>query len=290
MPARGGRLAELRDQGLILEDAELGQRTVPPARTADSLAREDRYDLVLVPLRREHLAAALPHLRNANDAATVLFFGNTAGLSQELSAALGARTAFGFPAVGGVQEGAVTRFVLIRQQRTMLGELDGTTSSRIQMLRALFNEAGFSAAITRNMEGWLTAHAAFIVPITFAPYRVDGDPRRLASDHTSLHSWSGPPGRRSRVCGPAGMPRFLQISGSVSVDARVVRHPLLAKANGRPSGRALVRRTWPSRVRRDVLPGGPVAAHDEHHRSSCARPRHLACRQSSPASHHETDA
>ncbi len=88
-------------------------------------------------------------------------------------------------------------------------------------------------------------------------------------------------GRRSRVCGPAGMPRFLQVSGSVSVDARVVRHPLLAKANGRPSGRAPVRRTWPSRVRRDVLPGGPVAAHDEHHRSSCARPRHLACRQSS---------
>jgi len=78
---------------------------VLPARTADSLAREDRYDLVLVPLRREHLAAALPHLRIANDAATVLFFGNTAGLSQELSAALGARTAFGFPAVGGVQEG-----------------------------------------------------------------------------------------------------------------------------------------------------------------------------------------
>ena len=31
MPARGGRLAELRDQGLILEDAELGQRTVHPA-------------------------------------------------------------------------------------------------------------------------------------------------------------------------------------------------------------------------------------------------------------------
>ena len=80
----------------------------------------------------------------------------------------------------------MTRFVLIRQQRTMLGELDGTTSSRIQRLRALFNEAGFSAAITRNMEGWLTAHAAFIVPIAFAPYLVDGDPRRLASDQTSL--------------------------------------------------------------------------------------------------------
>ncbi|HEY4867404.1 MAG TPA: 2-dehydropantoate 2-reductase N-terminal domain-containing protein [Candidatus Dormibacteraeota bacterium] len=186
MLARGGRLAELRDQGLILDDAELGHRTVLPVRTADSLAREDRYDLVLVPLRRDHLAAALPQLRAANDKATVLFFGNTAGLSHELSAALGARAAFGFPAAGGIQEGAVTRFVLIRQQRTMLGELDGTTSSRIQRLRALFNEAGFSAAITRNMEGWLTAHAAFIVPIAFALYRVDGDPRRLAADHTSL--------------------------------------------------------------------------------------------------------
>jgi 2-dehydropantoate 2-reductase len=96
----------------------------------------------------------------------------------------------------------------------MLGELDGTTSSRIRRLRTLFNEAGFSAAITRNIDGWLTAHAAFIVPIAFALYRVDGDARRLASDHTSLQLMVRATRQASRVCGPAGTPRLLQISGS----------------------------------------------------------------------------
>ena len=36
------------------------------------------------------------------------------------------------------------------------------------------------------MEDWLTAHAAFVVPIAFALYRVGVNPARLAADPVSL--------------------------------------------------------------------------------------------------------
>ena len=59
------------------------------------------------------------------DGSDVLFFGNTAGRQPELTAALGNRALFGFPAAGGVRDGPVVRYVLIRQQKTMVGEPNG---------------------------------------------------------------------------------------------------------------------------------------------------------------------
>ena len=146
----------------------------------------DSFDLVLVALRQDQFTTALPQLLAVNDSATVLFFGNTAGCSDDLSSALGRRAVFGFPAVGGARAGGVVRFVLIRQQRTMLGEADGTSSPRLEELRTLFEEAGFSTEITRHIDRWLAAHAAFIVPIAFALFRVGGDAQRLAADRSSL--------------------------------------------------------------------------------------------------------
>ena len=54
------------------------------------------------------------------DAPDVLFLGNTAGHTRALIEGLGDRALFGFPAVGGVRDGAAVRYVLIRQQKTTL--------------------------------------------------------------------------------------------------------------------------------------------------------------------------
>jgi 2-dehydropantoate 2-reductase len=53
----------------------------------------------------------------------VLFFGNTAGQNIELTEALGDRVLFGFPAAGGVRDGTLIRYVLIRQMDSLAHEL-----------------------------------------------------------------------------------------------------------------------------------------------------------------------
>lgn len=77
--ARGRRLADLKASGLILEEAESGQRSVIPVRTVATVSSQDRYDLVLVPVRSEQLASTLPLLTSMSDGSDVLFFGNTGG-------------------------------------------------------------------------------------------------------------------------------------------------------------------------------------------------------------------
>jgi 2-dehydropantoate 2-reductase len=184
--ARGTRLTDLRSGGLVLEDAESQQRVELPVVAVDTPEVDEHYDLVMVAVRAEQLTATLPILTAMNDRSDVLFFGNTGTRSRALIEALGDRALFGFPAAGGVRDGAVIRYVLIRQQKTTLGEHDGRTSTRLRRLQAIFTEAGFPVTITGNIEGWLLGHLAFVVPIAFALYQVDTDPTRLAHDRGTL--------------------------------------------------------------------------------------------------------
>ncbi len=180
--ARGHRLLELQAHGLVLHNAESGDRTVLPVPLVSEVAVGDRYDLVLVPVRSEQVASTLPILVAMTDGSDVLFFGNTAGRQPELTPPLGNRALFGFPAAGGVQDGAVVRYVLISQQKTMVGEPDGATTPRVRQLRDMLSEAGFSTRISAKIGNWQLSHTAFIVPLAFALYRVGVDTARLAAD------------------------------------------------------------------------------------------------------------
>jgi 2-dehydropantoate 2-reductase len=109
--ARGQRLADLRAHGLVLEDANSGQRSEISLPVLDELSPNDHYDLVLVPVRSEQFATTLPMISGMGDGSDVLMFGNTTGNQTELITALGERALFGFPAAGGVQDGPTVRYV-----------------------------------------------------------------------------------------------------------------------------------------------------------------------------------
>ena len=192
--ARGERLVDLHALGLILQDAESRDRTTPPIAAVSEPGPDDRYDLVVVPVRAEQLESTLPVLTTMTDGSDVLFFGNTAKRQAELADALGQRALFGFPAAGGVRDGSVIRYVLITQQKTMLGEPDGTTTARVRELQGVLTGAGLPTVISANIAGWLQRHAAFVVPTAFALYRVDVDASRLAADPATGLGARHPPG------------------------------------------------------------------------------------------------
>jgi 2-dehydropantoate 2-reductase len=184
--ARGRRLADLRAHGLVVEDARSGQRTQISLPVLDELSGGDRYDLALVPVRAEQLASTLPILLEMADRSDVLFFGNTTGRQTELAAAIGERALFGFPAAGGVRDGVIVRYVIIQQQKTMLGESGGISTPRIGRLQTMFADADFPTNISTDIGGWMLGHSAFVVPIGFALYRFDGNPTALAADASTL--------------------------------------------------------------------------------------------------------
>lgn len=186
MLAGGRRLADLQSHGLLLEDAESGNRTAQAVVSVSEPAPEDRFDLVVVPVRSEQLESTLAVLTAMTDGSDVLFFGNTGSRAAELAAALGQRAVFGFPAAGGTRDGPNIRYVLIRQQKTMLGESGGATTPRTADLQHVLEGAGFPTLVSSDIGGWLLGHAAFVVPIAFALYRVGIDAPTLAADPATM--------------------------------------------------------------------------------------------------------
>jgi 2-dehydropantoate 2-reductase len=186
MVARGSRLSDLQSLGLILEDRENGRRSTIEVRAVPEPPVGGRYDLVLVPVRAEQLVSTLPTLAGIKDGSDVLVFGNTRGSHSDVMKALGGRALFGFPAAGGSREGPVISYVLISQQKTMLGEPSGAMTTRLRQLQTVLGSAGFSTKVSANIDGWLLGHSAFIVPIAFALYRSGGDAAKLASDRATM--------------------------------------------------------------------------------------------------------
>ncbi len=54
--ARGGRLSDLQDHGLVLQDAQSGQRTEISVPLLTELSKDDHYELALVPVRSAQLS------------------------------------------------------------------------------------------------------------------------------------------------------------------------------------------------------------------------------------------
>ena len=185
--ARGRRLDDLRSYGLVLQNADSGRRTVRRPRVVDEPPAGERFDLVLVAVRAEQVRATVPGLEAMANSSDLLFFGNLAGAQSELVQALGPRALFGFPGVGGSLDGSTVRYVLIKPQQTTLGEPAGHVGDRRpRHLADVLSAAGFPTAVSADICAWLLAHAAFIVPIAFALYRVGIDPGRLARDWATL--------------------------------------------------------------------------------------------------------
>jgi 2-dehydropantoate 2-reductase len=185
--ARGDRLANISQYGLVLENVVSGKHSAIQVDTIEELAAGARFDLAIVCVRRDQLASVMPALRANHHIPTILFMLNNpigwAGIRHDLGED---RVLLGFPGAGGTREGHVIKYALIAQQPTTLGEWGGQDSTRVQTLATAFRKAGFATKISSDMNAWLQAHAFFVTAICGAIYLCGGDCRRLSKDAASL--------------------------------------------------------------------------------------------------------
>jgi 2-dehydropantoate 2-reductase len=184
--ARAERVAEIRRQGLVLEEFATGKRTVTEVETIERLSPKEAYDLALVTVRRDQLAAMIADIAANRSIPTLLFMLNNPSGANALAPLSRERMLLGFPGAGGVRSGAIVRYTLIARQPTTLGEIDGRRTPRLRSISAAFRAAGFPTALSSDMEAWLRTHAFFITSVCGAIYQSGGDCRQLAADKPLL--------------------------------------------------------------------------------------------------------
>jgi 2-dehydropantoate 2-reductase len=185
--ARGQHAADLRASGLVLQDASTGQSTTSHIQMVERLVPEESYDLALVCVRLDQVAATVPDLAANQHIPTLVFFLNNPTGTQVLVEQLGSqRVVLGFPGIGGTREGTRVRYVRIRQQPTTLGEVDGQMTARLRRLSAMLEQAGFPTALSRSMDGWLKTHGVFVSCVSAALALEGGDSVRLGQNRATV--------------------------------------------------------------------------------------------------------
>jgi 2-dehydropantoate 2-reductase len=191
--ARGHRLADLREHGVVLVDTQTGQETVACPRIVEGLDPEDTYDLVLVIMRKNRALEILPALAANCHTPNVLFLMNNAAGPGELVKALGQeRVMMGFPMAAGYRREHVVHYLVgARPGKNVLipiGEVDGRVTPRLEQVgRILASMEGFDTDLRTDMDAWLKTHVALLMPSLAPAMRAAGrDNLRMARTRDSV--------------------------------------------------------------------------------------------------------
>ena len=187
--ARGQRLADIREHGIVLDDMSTGSKSTTRVNVVEQLDSQDAYDLVVVMMPKNQVSKILPVLAANLNTPNVLFMFNNAGGPDEIVNALGReRVLLGFPGAGGIRKDHVIRYMVVsgRQQPTTLGELDGSSTPRLEQIAGVFKGAGFPVAVSSQIDAWLKTHVAEISPVANALYMAGGDSYRLARTRDAI--------------------------------------------------------------------------------------------------------
>lgn len=190
--ARGQRLSDLREYGIVLKDARTHEELSARVKVVEKLAPDDSYDLILVIMRKNNALDILPILAANSCTPSVLFLMNNAAGPEALTEALGAqRVLLGFPNSAGYREGHVIHVLSGSPDAKALipiGEVDGSVTSRLRAVaRALERAPGLGAEIRTDMDAWLKTHVALLMPSLAAALYASGTDRlRMARTRDSL--------------------------------------------------------------------------------------------------------
>lgn len=182
--ARGKRFDEIEAQGIVLEHALKGTRSVTRVEVTRELKPDDSYDLVLVVMRRNQVGDVLPALAaNRNTALVVFMVNNPLGYAEWLDAVGRDRLLVGFAGAGGTRAQGVVYYHVVSPllQPTTFGEPEGGVTERVTALAGVFKRAGFPTAVCSDMDAWQKTHVAWVSAMANGLYMAGGSGEALAS-------------------------------------------------------------------------------------------------------------
>jgi 2-dehydropantoate 2-reductase len=160
--ARGNRLTELKRNGL--QYMAKGSVKTVPINLIKTLSDNDIYDFIFVPVRNDQMPSALTAIRD-NKSKIIVTLSNSVGYGK-WTAIVGDRLIPGFPGAGGeLSEGILRAQFGGKVQGTILGEISGERTTRIERIAKIFETANLPYEISTNIRAFHLSHAAFAASI-----------------------------------------------------------------------------------------------------------------------------
>ena len=181
--ARGAREEQIRENGLRIKDKFSPRMSVSPIPVTAELRPEDRYDVIFVVVRYTQIGTVTDALR-ANRTPNIVFVGNNVRAA-ELAASLPEKNVlFAFALSAGRRERGYVASIDLK--KITIGPISGAPSQE-RLVGEIFSGTKYKVVYQPGMEDYLLCHGAFMVPVTFACYKTDGDLKKLRGDTAYLN-------------------------------------------------------------------------------------------------------
>ena len=188
MFARGNRLKELNESGLLLKKSNQKIVDKIPVNIISQLSATDNYDFVFVVIRKEQISQALSVLQKNNSQNFVFMVNNPGGYTDWTNVLGESRVIPAFPGAGGKIENGIVFYHIFSKfiQLTTLGEINGFFSPRTKVLKEIISGAGFPVSISKNMDAWQKTHIALIGPLGDVIYYDGGNNYSVARNKSAI--------------------------------------------------------------------------------------------------------
>lgn len=173
--ARGKWAEEIQKNGLQIKDKFSPKVSVSRIPVVTELAPEQLYDVIFVVVRYTQIDGIMEALR-ANPTKNIVFIGNNVR-TRALTASLPEKNVlFAFASSAGHRES--DRVASVDLKKITIGQIAGAASNE-RLVGQIFDSTKYKVVYEPNMEDYLLCHAAFVLPVAFACYKVDGDLKKL---------------------------------------------------------------------------------------------------------------
>lgn len=236
MIARGATMGQLATEGIQVVRGD-GVRRQIPVHVADAMHPWPDTDVLLVTLRRDHVADVRYRLAawaEGRKTRKVIYFNNVGGIIPELTGYLPAgQVGFAFPGLAGRRDrNGVVHYDETPEQPMTLGRGQPGTD----LLARWFKDAGFKVSLVPDIRGWLTTHLV-VVGLTLFAIEAAGSALALSSNEQAIRRLVQAQRETLRVLERQGFalsPRMLRLllARFPGAAARRYYQSLLRKANG----------------------------------------------------------
>lgn len=185
--ARGKRLEELKEHGLIVENL-LEKKTYNTKidLVENRLSEQDDFDLILVIMQKNHVDAILPDLAKYSTNAIVVILGNNGTGWDEYKDKLDPkRIILGFGGVAGKRDGHIMQTIFDSEKSNMtIGEASGEVTPRLEKIKEFLGSGGIPVKFSENIDAWLKMHIALVSPLANAYFKSKSEGKSMTESNS----------------------------------------------------------------------------------------------------------
>lgn len=173
---RKGKKQEIEKKGINIHCTDLRdgkiniQNTIFQPKVIDTLSTNNDFDYIIVTTNNLNLDDVLMTLKESAGKAHILFFQNMwINEIEKIKSHLSSdQYFFGFPfmAGGGKDQNGINSIISgSKYSQTMLGEVTGETTLRVQEIASVLLKANMKPLISKDIVTWIVPHCAFMAGI-----------------------------------------------------------------------------------------------------------------------------